>query len=58
MDIRRKFFYSEGGEAQEQLAQKDCGCAPSLEEFMASLGGTLGSLTSWVADLPMTDGWS
>ena len=26
LDIRRKFFHSEGGDALEQVAQEGCGC--------------------------------
>ena len=43
LDIRRKFFHTEGGYALEQVA-KDVVDAPSLEAFKARLDVALGSL--------------
>ena len=43
LDIRRKFFHTEGGDVLEQVAQGGCGF-PSLEAFKARLDVALGSL--------------
>ena len=48
--------YSEGSEALAQLPREAVG-APSLEALRARLDGALGSLSCWVAALPMAGGW-
>ena len=55
LDIRRKFFHTEGGDALEQVAQGGCGC-PSLEAFKARLDMALGSLVCWLATLHIAGG--
>jgi len=44
-EIREKeeILYCEGGEAQEQVAQRSCGC-PSLEVSKVRLDGALSNL--------------
>ena len=51
-----EIIYSGGGEALAQLPREAVG-APSLEELKARLDGALGSLSCWVADLPMAVAW-
>ena len=51
-DTRGNLFYSGGDEALAQLPNEAMG-APSLEAFKARLDGVLGSLSWWVAALPM-----
>ena len=51
-----EIFYSEGGEALEQVAQNGCGCL-ILEEFKVRLDGILGSpIPIQVATLLMAGG--
>ena len=50
MDIRRKFFHTEGGVALELVAQEVVD-APSLEAFKARLDVALGSLVWWLETL-------
>jgi len=57
VDVRKKIFTQRAARHQEeQAAQRSCGC-PSLEMFKARLDGALGSLSCWVAALPMTGAW-
>ena len=57
LDIRRKFFHTQGGDALEQLDQGGCGC-PSLKAFKARLDVALGSLVCWLATLHIAGGWN
>ena len=50
LDIRRKFFHTEGGEALNRLP-KEVVDAPSLQAFKARLDVGLGSLVCWLATL-------
>jgi len=43
LDVRKKFFYHEGTETLEQVAQR-AGRYPSLETFKARLDGALSNL--------------
>lgn len=45
-------FYLKGGQAQEVVDP------PFLEELKASLDGVLSRTISWVATLPMAEGWN
>jgi len=45
----------EGSEAQEQVAQRSCGC-PSLAVFKARLDGALSNLVWWKVSLPVAGG--
>jgi len=51
------FSLREQSEALAQLSRKAVG-ASSLEALRARLDGTLGSLSCWVAALPMAGGWN
>lgn len=55
LDVMQKFF-TQSGEALDQVAQNSCGC-PMLELFKARLDGALGNVVYWVASLPMAGGW-
>ena len=55
LDIRRKFF-TQSGDALEQVAQGGCGCPTSLEAFKARLDVALGSLVWWLATLHIEGG--
>ena len=55
MDIRKKFFHTEGGDTLEQVAQGGCGC-PILEAFKARLDVALGSLVWWLVTLHIAGG--
>ena len=60
LDVRKKFFFSEDGEALAQAARRNCG-APSLEGLKARLDGALGNLSCWVVSCPcqrVGSGWS
>ena len=37
LDTKKKFFYDEGGEALEQVAQSSCGC-PITESVQGQVG--------------------
>ena len=50
LDMRRKFFPPEGGDALNRLP-KEAVDAPSLEAFKARLDVALGSLVCWLATL-------
>jgi len=51
-DVRRTFFIQRGVRPWHRLAREAVG-APSLEALKATLDGALGSLSWWVAALPM-----
>ena len=53
LDVKQRFFYSDGGEALAQASQRTVD-APSLEAFKARLDGAQGSLSWWVAALHTT----
>ena len=55
LDIRKKFFHTEGGEALNRLP-KEAVDAPSLEAFKARLDVALGSLVCWLATLHIAGG--
>ena len=55
LDIRRKFFHTEGGVALELVAQEVVD-APSLEAFKARLDVALGSLVWWLETLHIAGG--
>jgi len=55
LDVRNKVF-TQGGEALALLPREAVG-APSLEVLKARLDGILGSLSWWVAALPVAWGW-
>ena len=57
LDIRKKFFHSEGGDALEQVAQRAVD-APSLQAFKARLDVALGSLVWWLVTLHIAEGWN
>ena len=57
LDIRRKFFHTEGGDALNRLP-KEAVDAPSLEAFKARLDVALGSLVCWLATLHIAGGWN
>ena len=50
LDIRRKLFHTEGGDALNRLP-KEAVDAPSLEAFKARLDVALGSLVWWLVTL-------
>ena len=51
LDVRKKFFFSEDGEALAQAARRNCG-ALSLDGLKARLDGALRSLMWWGATSP------
>jgi len=55
LDIRRKFFHTEGGDALEQVAQGGCGC-PIPGGIQGQAGCALGSLVWWLATLHIAGG--
>jgi len=56
LDIRRKFFHTEGGDTLEQVAQGGCGC-PIPGGIQGQAGcGSLGSLVCWLATLHIAGG--
>jgi len=55
LDIRRKFFHAEGGDALNRLP-KEVVDAPSLEPFKAGLDVARGSLVWWWATLHIAGG--
>ena len=56
LDMRRKFFPPEGGDALNRLP-KETVDAPSLQAFKARLDVALGSLGCWLATLHIAGGW-
>jgi len=44
LDIKKNFFYDEGGETLEQVARRSCGCPPSPEVFKVRLDRALSNL--------------
>ena len=57
MDMRRKFFHPEGGDALNRLPTEAVD-APSLQAFKARLDVTLDSLVCWLATLHIAGGWN
>ena len=57
LDIRRKLFHTEGGDALNTLP-KEAVDAPFLEAFKARLDVALGSLVWWLAMLHIAGGWN
>jgi len=57
LDIRRKFFHTEGGDALNR-SPKEAVDAPSLQAFKARLDVALGSLVWWLATLHIAGGWN
>ena len=57
LDMRRKFFYPEGGDALNRLP-KEAVNAPSLQAFKARLDVALGSLGCWLVTLHIAGGWN
>jgi len=55
LDMRRKFFPPEGGDALNRLP-KEAVDAPSLQAFKARLDVALGSLVCWLATLHTAGG--
>jgi len=55
LDMRRKFFHPEGGDALNRL-HKEAVDAPSLPAFKARLDVALGSLGCWLAALHTAGG--
>ena len=55
MNIRKKFFHTEGGDALKRLP-KEAVDAPSLQAFKARLDGALGSLVWWLETLHIAVG--
>jgi len=49
-DIRKKFFYTEVGEAVAQAVQRNCECP--IPGGVQGQAGALGSLSWWVATSP------
>ena len=55
LDIGKKFFHTEGGDALEQVAQGGCGC-PIPGGIQARLDVAPGSLVWWLATLHIAGG--
>lgn len=52
------FFHSEDGDALEQVAQKGCGCLPSLKALKARLYGALSKLVQREVSLHTAGVWN
>ena len=57
MEVKQKFFIQRVVRCWNRLPREAVD-APSMEEFKARLGRILGSLSWWLATLPIAQGWS
>jgi len=57
LDMRRKFFPPEGGDALNRLP-KEAVDSPSVQAFKARLDVALGSLVCWLVTLHIAGGWN
>lgn len=56
LDIRKKFFYEEGGETLAQVVEREVAGAPFLETFKVRLDGALRQLVLLKMSLLIAEG--